>query len=296
MHMRLPWNTELEVVDTDATTPSRHRRIPRRLAVLGVAGLLLALPVAVSASHIFSDVPTSNTFHAVISTLYGSRITGGCGGGKYCPNAAVTRGQMAAFLVRGLGRMGSTTDGSGADWSDVMPPRGPDPGDDPFAGTTPLTFVHGGGAGGSAYVFATGTIQVFTDEAGVCPCEIQSFLFNNTTGEVSQLYFGMIGSDFAPPDPDFTTPDAFAETTMTMSWAFSVNSGVANDYGIAIKVIPTTNPTVDDTDNLFSGWDSTLQTVYVPFNEVGGNPTAPSATQSRGHGKLMPVNPRIVRK
>jgi hypothetical protein len=27
-------------------------------------------------------------------------ITGGCGGGKYCPDSNVTRGQMAAFLRR----------------------------------------------------------------------------------------------------------------------------------------------------------------------------------------------------
>ena len=27
-------------------------------------------------------------------------ITGGCGGGSYCPGNPVTRGQMAAFLVK----------------------------------------------------------------------------------------------------------------------------------------------------------------------------------------------------
>ena len=298
--MRLPWHAELDVVDADATAPRPRPRVPHRLAVAGVAALLLALPVAVSASHLFSDVPNSNTFHAAISTLYGARITGGCGGGKYCPNAAVTRGQMAAFLVRGLGRMATTTDGSGGDWADiaqVVPPGDPHP----YIGTTPLTFVHGGGAGGTAYVFATGTVQVFTTEAGVCPCEVQAFLFNGTTGEESQLFFGMIGQEFAPADPDLAigqdpgfVPPAFNETTMTMSYAFSVDSGVANDYGIAIKVIPTTPPTISDTDDLVSGWDSTLQTVYVPFNEVGRNPPAPSTTQ--GHGKLMPLNPRIVKK
>jgi hypothetical protein len=255
--------------------------------------LMLAVPVAVNANHIFSDVPTSNTFHNVISTLYGARITGGCGGSKYCPNDAVTRGQMAAFLVRGLGRMATTTDGSGADWTEIMPPRGPDPGDDPFGGTTPLTLRHGGGAGGTGYVFATGTVQVFSNEPNVCPCEIQAFLFNDTTGEVSQFYFGMIGSDVAPADPDLAVPTAFAETTMTLSYGFSVNSGATNVYGIAVKVIPTNDPTVDDTDDLISGWDSTLQAVYVPFDEVGGNPPGPPATQAQGHGK--PVNPHIIK-
>jgi hypothetical protein len=199
---------------------------------------------------------------------------------------------MAAFLVRGLGRMATVTDGSAGDWAEIMPPRGPDPGDDPFGAVAPITFVHGGGAGGTGYVFATGTVQVFTNEPGVCPCEIQAFLFNNDTTETSQFFFGMIGSDFAPADPDLDTPVAYAETTMTLSYAFSVASGVANDYGIALKVIPTTNPTVDDTDDLLSEWDATLQTVYVPFNELGGNPLGPPATQ--GGGRPKPVNPRIV--
>jgi len=291
--MHFPWNGELQVDDEVAPTRRSLPRRARRLVVIGVTGLLLALPVAVSASHIFSDVPTSNTFHAVISTLYGSRITGGCGGGKYCPNDAVTRGQMAAFLVRGLGRMATTTDGSPDDWTEVTQPE-PTPGaGHPFGTAAPLTFVHGGGAGGTAYVFATGTVGVFTNEPGVCPCEVQAFLFNNTTGEFSQFYFGMIGSDFAPADPDLTVPTAYAETTMTLSYAFSVNSGVSNDYGIALKVVPTTAPTVDPNDDLLSGWDATLQTVYVPFNEVGGNPPGPPAT-SQSHSNRFPQNPRIL--
>jgi S-layer homology domain len=290
--MRLPWQGELHVDDREAMTgPGQHRRIPRRLAVIGVAALMLAVPVAVQANHLFSDVPTSNTFHAVISTLYGSRITGGCGSGKYCPNAAVTRGQMAAFMVRGLGRMASTTDGSPDDWTEVTQPPA-NPGDPhPFGTAAPLSFVHGGGAGGTAFVFATGTVQVFTNEPGVCPCEVQAFLFTNTTGEFSQFFFGMIGSDVAPADPDLISPTQYAETTMTLSYAFSVDSGVSNDYGIALKVIPTTAPTVDANDDLVSGWDATLQTVYVPFNEVGGNPPGPPATAG---GQRTPKNPHIL--
>jgi uncharacterized repeat protein (TIGR03803 family) len=35
-----------------------------------------------------------------IEELYHEGITGGCGGGNYCPGSPVTRGQMAVFLVR----------------------------------------------------------------------------------------------------------------------------------------------------------------------------------------------------
>jgi hypothetical protein len=49
---------------------------------------------------VFADIP-SNAFAASwIEQLAGEGITGGCGGGNYCPNNAVTRSQMAIFLVR----------------------------------------------------------------------------------------------------------------------------------------------------------------------------------------------------
>ena len=37
-----------------------------------------------------------------INQIAAAGITLGCGGTNYCPNEPVTRGQMAAFLVRGL--------------------------------------------------------------------------------------------------------------------------------------------------------------------------------------------------
>ena len=49
---------------------------------------------------VFSDVDLANPFAPWIEKLAADGITGGCGNGKYCPNAAVTRAQMAVFLVR----------------------------------------------------------------------------------------------------------------------------------------------------------------------------------------------------
>jgi hypothetical protein len=52
----------------------------------------------------FSDVATSHPFYPFIEALAASNITGGCGdGSKYCPDAALTRGQMAVFLAKALG-------------------------------------------------------------------------------------------------------------------------------------------------------------------------------------------------
>jgi hypothetical protein len=44
----------------------------------------------------------SNSHEARINALSASGITHGCGGTRFCPNGAVTRGQMAAFLHRAL--------------------------------------------------------------------------------------------------------------------------------------------------------------------------------------------------
>jgi hypothetical protein len=58
-------------------------------------------PAPVTAT--FLDVPVGSTFHREVEALVSAGITGGCGGGNYCVNANVTRGQMAAFLSRALG-------------------------------------------------------------------------------------------------------------------------------------------------------------------------------------------------
>lgn len=74
-------------------------RLWRRVAV-GLVALALLVPGVVLASHQFTDVPTSHTFHNDIDWLADAGVTGGCGSGRFCPNASVTRGQMAAFMHR----------------------------------------------------------------------------------------------------------------------------------------------------------------------------------------------------
>jgi hypothetical protein len=51
----------------------------------------------------FNDVPVSHPFFQYVEALAASGITGGCGNGNFCPNTAVTRAQMAAFLAKALG-------------------------------------------------------------------------------------------------------------------------------------------------------------------------------------------------
>jgi hypothetical protein len=57
-------------------------------------------PPAVGASSGFNDVPSNYWAAAWIKQLAADGITGGCGGGNYCPGYPVTRAQMAVFLLR----------------------------------------------------------------------------------------------------------------------------------------------------------------------------------------------------
>jgi hypothetical protein len=51
----------------------------------------------------FGDVPASSPFCRWIEELVRRAVVTGCGGGNYCPAAAVTREQMAVFISAGFG-------------------------------------------------------------------------------------------------------------------------------------------------------------------------------------------------
>jgi hypothetical protein len=55
------------------------------------------------AAATFNDVPVGHPIRQFVEALAASGITGGCGGGNYCPDAPLTRGQMAVFLSVALG-------------------------------------------------------------------------------------------------------------------------------------------------------------------------------------------------
>jgi plastocyanin len=65
---------------------------------LSILGISTTWTIHVGES--FTDVPTTHPFYAYIEQLFHLQITGGCGAGLYCPGSAVTRQQMAAFLLK----------------------------------------------------------------------------------------------------------------------------------------------------------------------------------------------------
>jgi hypothetical protein len=57
---------------------------------------------------VFGDVPASAFAAAFIEALAAAQVTAGCGGGNYCPDAFVSRAEMAVFLIRTLEGPGYT--------------------------------------------------------------------------------------------------------------------------------------------------------------------------------------------
>lgn len=81
-----------------------------RKLVIGV-GLIASLVIPatmVFANHTFPDVPTSAYYHDAVAAVKNANITAGCTTTKYCPDSAVTRGQMAVFLNK-LGALSQGT-------------------------------------------------------------------------------------------------------------------------------------------------------------------------------------------
>jgi hypothetical protein len=54
------------------------------------------------ATGVFSDVPAESPFAPWVEEVAALQISVGCGGGRFCPQEPVTRGQMAVFLLKTL--------------------------------------------------------------------------------------------------------------------------------------------------------------------------------------------------
>jgi hypothetical protein len=53
-----------------------------------------------SATGIFTDVPVGYWADKWIEQVSSEGVTSGCGAGNYCPDADVTRAQIAVFVVK----------------------------------------------------------------------------------------------------------------------------------------------------------------------------------------------------
>jgi hypothetical protein len=80
--------------------------LPTHDGTTSISGAILNYHLQVSgapSSPTFNDVPTDDFGFQYVEALRASGITGGCGGGSFCPDSPVTRRQMAIFLAKALG-------------------------------------------------------------------------------------------------------------------------------------------------------------------------------------------------
>ena len=81
-------------------------RIPKRWMRVGLVALVTAIvvaPVTAFATHSFTDVPETNTFHNDIAWMAAAGVTKGCNppaNTEFCPKDNVTRETLAAFMRR----------------------------------------------------------------------------------------------------------------------------------------------------------------------------------------------------
>jgi hypothetical protein len=109
--------------DTEVKTisvPIMHDNVSEAAKTFSVAlssptGIALEAPSSVTVS-VYENVPavpfvdiSGNWAASYINSIYGAGITTGCGGGNYCPAQSVTRGQMAALIIRAKEGEPSTT-------------------------------------------------------------------------------------------------------------------------------------------------------------------------------------------
>ena len=93
-----PSIVEFDIHTVVARAPQRTPGSLSDVTVDNLDGSTATLPEAWFAD--FLDVDASHPFHDYVESIVRGGITAGCGGGNYCVSAAVTRAQMAVFLLK----------------------------------------------------------------------------------------------------------------------------------------------------------------------------------------------------
>ncbi len=230
-------------------------RDPRLILLVSAAmlGAAIAFPLGAFASHTFTDVPTSNTFHADISALAASGVTTGCAAGKYCPKDFVTREQMAAFLNR-LGALGpgktpvvNADKVDGRDASDLTYVM-----DNENLGTVEINTVAWGpfaqlgfDAPSDGFVLVTGSVSLWNDSCSAS-CWVQGAIELGTTAAGDTVAQQMV--------------DVPLFDTMTMTRVVPVEAG-SNTMELRLKRAGGTSGIV----RLYLGQ---ISAIFSPFGET----------------------------
>lgn len=225
---------------------ARRRRTKVVIAGLVAAGIV-AVPVA-WASHDFTDVPTGHPFHSQISAVKTAGITGGktCvppgTPPTYCPGEAITREAMAAFVQRGMGRIGQDSSGT------IAVPQS-------FTGVEiEEEDMIVPGVSGTQYVLVQGWATL-DDGPFTGTCEIALRLIQDVAGT-------------AVVSPEAIThiqsSDTNVDQTISISFGFVATSGV-HDY--SMQVVDWNGCTGDSDPTNFNFQNATVTVTTFPFSK-----------------------------
>ncbi len=256
--------------DTTATATQHSARHPRsfrllnsprkwvRIAAFATIALLLPLvPLTLFAANNFTDLNNGSVHNADIDTIYNLGLANGCTDTTYCPNAPVTREQMASFLARtaAFDRVGfASFSSAGAD---------ADLGVGPSKDYMTVNLTVPGREGQSVYVRVSFTGYAFakSTDAGIlnpnCPCMLRGELRIDNAGKqiVTRSVVGANAGDIvgtpgaggvADADrKDFSGSAVFLATPGAHTFTMSVTReiGTAENVGFAFgnmqaEVIP----------------------------------------------------------
>jgi hypothetical protein len=235
--------------------------------------LLLLAGVWVFAHHLpFTDVPTSGALHDVVSAIYGARITAGTSETTYSPDNPVTRGQMAFFLHRGLGRTAFDTNASvnlGATQTDLAV----------------ITLTAGGAPGGVGFVKLDASVTsstVATPTTG-CPCELNIQIVQDGAN-ASDIFWANL-----PNGQD----GVLGNVSSSATWVTSVPTSTTQTF--RLKASFSDSAGTIPANETYGG----LTLIYVPFGSSGGSTAqaagASLAGQERQAKDELSTDPPIVR-
>jgi hypothetical protein len=240
-----------ELAELRARVATSHRRrlpLPRnRFArVLIVAAFTLSLPMTALAAHQFTDVGNNHTFHTDIDRVADAGITAGCGPTTYCPDASVTRGQMAAFLSRTGSRAARST--AAVDLTSI----------ETALSLTSLTIRAGNISGGTGFLMVTGSVQALGNE-DTCPCTLGVRLLVDGSAAGNNFINTTITNTASPV---FIIPVRYGNAANT--WVFPVSTGANHTVTLQAYWQPVA---AANGANLRGN----LTAVFVPFGSQGGN-------------------------
>jgi hypothetical protein len=224
--------------------------LPRRRALVGLLLVVaLLVPSTALAVHVFGDVPDSHTFHNDIAAIAGAGITTGCGGGNFCPDSSLTRGQEAAFMRRALGRaagdIGSSVTVPAATLVTVA--------------ETTITPGIAGGAPSSAngFLLVNGSVTLYEGNPDLCICSISVRAYVDGVAVSGTQYV------FLPDNTVFESGSASISVAVPVAAGPKVVSLRVNEY--------------QGNESLVAY--ASLTALYVPFGHAGTD-TLGSASSS----------------